>query len=229
MPRGSAALKLAERTVAIGPAPTAGRTEQITITAPRIRTAAFRLTGTAPYMQSRFSEKAMGKMKATQEAGSQARGKKTREARDFDSDYEAAKHISEDGWVGVPAGAFRTAMISACRLVGFKMTLAKLSIFIEGDGIDKIDGIPLVKINGTPEKNVAAVRNDSGVCDLRARPMWRKWHVDLRVQYDEDQFSLGDVTNLLARAGIQVGIGEGRPDSRASTGLGLGRFNITHR
>lgn len=198
----------------------------VAISAPRISTAEFTITGTSPYMQARFTEKAMAKMRATQEAGSQSRGKKVRDARDFAADYEAAKHISEAGWVGIPAGAFRTAMIDVCRLVGFKMTLAKLAIFIQSDGIDKIDGTPLVKINGTPEQNVSAVRNESGVCDLRSRPMWRNWTVKLRVEFDEDQFSLADVTNLLARVGIQCGVGEGRPNSRASTGIGFGRFAI---
>ena len=131
------------------------KTEAVTISAPRIRNAEFTLTGTAPYMQARFGEKALNKMMATQEAGSQSKGKKVREARDFNADYEAAKHISTEGWCGVPAGAFRTACIDVCRLVGFKMTLAKLSIFIEPDGFDKIDGTPLVRLQGTPEKNVS--------------------------------------------------------------------------
>ena len=202
------------------------KTEAVTISAPRIRNAEFTLTGTAPYMQARFGEKAMNKMKATQEAGSQSKGKKVREARDFNADYEAAKHISTEGWCGVPAGAFRTACIDVCRLVGFKMTLAKLSIFIEPDGFDKIDGTPLVRLQGTPEKNVSGVRNANGNLDLRTRPMWRKWSVKLHVKFDEDQFSLADISNLLARAGIQCGIGEGRPNSRMSTGIGFGTFKI---
>ena len=202
------------------------KTEAVTISAPRIRNAEFTLTGTAPYMQARFGEKAMNKMRATQEAGSQSKGKKVREARDFNADYEAAKHISTEGWCGVPAGAFRTACIDVCRLVGFKMTLAKLSIFIEPDGFDKIDGTPLVRLQGTPEKNVSGVRNANGNLDLRTRPMWRKWSVKLHVKFDEDQFSLADISNLLARAGIQCGIGEGRPNSRMSTGIGFGTFKI---
>ena len=202
------------------------KTEAVTISAPRIRNAEFTLTGTAPYMQARFGEKALNKMMATQEAGSQSKGKKVREARDFNVDYEAAKHISTEGWCGVPAGAFRTACIDVCRLVGFKMTLAKLSIFIEPDGFDKIDGTPLVRLQGTPEKNVSGVRNANGNLDLRTRPMWRKWSVKLHVKFDEDQFSLADISNLLARAGIQCGIGEGRPNSRMSTGIGFGTFKI---
>jgi hypothetical protein len=34
------------------------------------------------------------------------------------------------------------------------------------------------------------------------------------------------VTNLMQRVGLQVGIGEGRPDSRESAGLGWGTFAI---
>jgi hypothetical protein len=58
------------------------------------------------------------------------------------------------------------------------------------------------------------------------RPLWRKWSADVRIRFDEDQFALIDVTNLLARAGVQVGIGEGRPNSRMSPGIGWGTFEI---
>jgi hypothetical protein len=200
--------------------------EVATITAPRITLAEFAITGTSPYMQARFAEKAMQAMQAKHEAGSQAQSKKKRVARDFNADFEAAKHVSTEGWCGIPAGAFRTAMIDVCRLVGYKMTLAKLSVFIEPDGFDRVDGTPLVKIEGKPERNMAGVRNATGVMDLRVRPMWRNWKAKVRVKFDEDQFSLSDVTNLLARAGMQCGIGEGRPNSRESTGIGFGTFRL---
>jgi hypothetical protein len=35
-----------------------------------------------------------------------------------------------------------------------------------------------------------------------------------------------DVVNLISRVGLQVGIGEGRPDSKQSAGLGYGLFEI---
>lgn len=205
-------------------------TETVQIAAPRLRTAEFKLEGTAPFVQLRFSEKSMNLMMDKMKKGSQAKSKKERTARDFDDDFVQAQHISTEGWVGIPAGAFRAAMISACRLVGFKMTLAKLSVFIEADGFDKVDGVPLVKlIAGEPEKNVMAVRNATGVADIRCRPMWRKWGLKLRVRYDEDQFSLTDISNLLSRVGAQVGVGEGRPDSRESAGLGWGTFQISDK
>lgn len=186
----------------------------------------FRLRGTAPYVQARFSGKAMQAMMSKMAAGTTGRKGQAKPARDFDDDYQNAMHISTEGWHGIPAGAFRQAMISACRLVGFKMTLAKLSVFVQADGFDQVDGVPLIRIEGQPERIDMAVRNATGVADIRVRPMWRDWSVEVRVSYDADQFTLQDVTNLMQRVGLQVGIGEGRPDSRESAGLGWGTFAL---
>jgi len=202
------------------------KAEVVTISAPRIMTAEFKLIGTAPFVQARFSEKAKNMMMAKMAAGSTAKGKKVRDARDFDQDCQDALHIGVDGKNGVPAGAFRNAMISACRLVGYKMTIAKLSIFVDADTFDRVDGVPLVHLNGTWERMDMHTRNATGVVDIRVRPMWREWNINLRVKYDADQFTLSDVSNLLMRAGMQVGLGEGRPDSKSSNGLGFGTFII---
>lgn len=196
------------------------------IKAPDLRQVAFNIKGTAPYVQARFSEKAKQAMMAKMAAGGTSKGKKVRDARDFDADYRNAMHMSVEGWQGIPAGAFRQAMISACRLVGFKMTLAKLSVFVLADGIDKVDGIPLVRFEGKPERIEMAVRNETGVADIRVRPMWRDWKATVRVQYDADQFTRDDLANLMLRVGRQVGIGEGRPDSRSSSGIGWGTFDL---
>lgn len=200
------------------------RPQVISITAPQMETVQFRLIGTAPYMQARFSEKARNQMREKQAAGSVAGKGKARTARDFEKDYEQAMHRSKEGWIGIPASAFRAASISACRLVGFKMTLAKLSVFIESDGLDALDATPLVRIEGEPEVSELPVRNATGVIDIRVRPLWREWACTLRVRYDMGQFTRVDVANLIMRVGMQVGIGEGRPDSKQSAGLGYGLF-----
>src|SRR3990167_8873837 len=118
------------------------------------------IEGTAPYVQARFSEKARQTMRDKQVAGSTARKGTKREARDFARDFEQAQHRSTQGWVGIPASAFRNAMIDACRRVGFQMTRAKMSIFIEADGFDVVDATPLVRLAaGDPEQVEHAVRN----------------------------------------------------------------------
>jgi len=200
---------------------------RIEITAPNMGIALFKIIGTSPLMISSFTEKAINKMRAAQEAGSRAKSKKAREARDFEKDYRDAMHVSTDGWPGIAAGAFRTGMVDACRLVGYPMTRAKLAIFIEADGLDSVVKTPLVRIIGTPEMVIRAERNDDGSMDLRSRPSWTTWMINpLRVRFDQDMFSISAITNLLLRVGLQVGVGEGRPNSKNSTGIGYGLFSV---
>lgn len=201
---------------------------QVQIQPPKFERATLLIRGTAPYLQNKFSAKARLIIEETQRAGSRAQKGKKREPRDFEGDYEQAKHLSTEGWAGIPAPAFRNALISACRLAGFAMTRAKLSLFIEADGFDFDDGTPLVRITkGEAVRHEGYARNASGVVDLRWRPLWREgWEAMVSLRWDADQFSAADVVNLLSRAGLQVGVGEGRPDSPNSNGLGFGTFDL---
>lgn len=198
----------------------------VTIKAPNFQVAKFKIIGEDPLVIHAFSAKARQQMKTTQEAGQTAQGKKKREPKDFNKLYNEARHISTAGWDGLAAGALRAAMISACKVVGYKMTWAKLAIKIIADGSEKGTGMPLVRIYGTPEKHLGEARNDNGAIDLRVRPMWKQWHAFVRVRYDADMLTLTDVTNLLTRAGMQVGVGEGRPDSKNSAGCNWGTFTV---
>lgn len=201
---------------------------EIKISAPNIREAKFLIRGTAPLVVHKFSAKAKAMIRQKQEAGSLANKGKSKSAKDFEEVFQGARHISTEGWDGIPAAAFRAGIISACRLVGFKMTLAKLSIFVAADGFDETEGTPLVRIlsPAEPERNESMVRLATGVCDISVRPMWRIWGAELRIQYDADQFTAADVRNLLARVGAQVGVCEGRPDSKSSAGCGWGTFEL---
>lgn len=205
----------------------AKKAEIVVITPPRLETVTVHIRGLSPYIQHKFSEKAQAQIEAVQRAGTQARSKKKRDPKDFEAVYRSAQHRSREGWCGIPAPAFRNAAIDACRLVGYKMTHAKLSLFIEADGFDADDGTPLVRIGGEPEIHKGWGRNANGNPDLRWRPMWREgWEAFVRVRWDADQFSASDVGNLMMRAGMQCGIGEGRPSSPKSNGLGWGLFEV---
>lgn len=198
----------------------------VVIPHPNILTMLVKIKGTAPYVQHKFSKKVLDDMLQSQMAGSTSRGKKKRQGRDIQSDFKEAQHLDPKGNHGIPAPAFRSAMISACRLCGFQMTKAKLSVFVEPDTFDVDDGTPLVLIKGKPEMHQTAVRLETGVASIAVRPMWRKWDADVLVRFDADQFTKDDVVNLMARAGLQVGIGEGRPDSKKSHGMGWGTFEV---
>lgn len=201
--------------------------EAIAISPPNFETICLEIEGTSPLLQQAFPQKARAAMRAKMEAGSTAKKGAKRDPRNFEEDFRQAQHVSEEGWNGIPASAFRNACIDVCRMVGFKMTHGRMSIFCEADGLDKVDGTPLVKIiGGKPEQNEMPGRLATGVVDIRVRPMWRKWGAKLRLRYDADQFTASDVVNLLARAGQQVGVGEGRPFSKQSNGMGMGTFVI---
>lgn len=195
---------------------------------PDFRTLQLKIVGTSPLVVHRFSAKAMQEMRDTQEAGSTARSKKTRQPKDFDALFEGAKHISDEGWEGFHAAAFRNGAISACRLVGFKMTMARLAFMVEADGYDRVDGAPLVRLLNTEcEKWIAPVRlKTANTVDLRVRPLYRKWSALVNFRWDAGVFTADDIVNLISRVGQQVGIGEGRPDSKESNGIGYGLFSL---
>ena len=207
--------------------PETGRS--VTIKAPGFQTAVFKIKGTAPLVMHRFSAKTKQEMLLKMETGKAAGSKKNRDAKDTEATYNAARYISDAGWDGFHAGAIRNALISACRLVGFKMTLAKLSLFVIADGRDKTEPqIPLIRIIGKPTLQTDMARVETGQPYVTVRAAYHDWSAKITIRWDTDQFTLADVSNLLMRVGLQVGIGEGRPDSKNSAGMGWGTFEVSN-
>lgn len=203
--------------------------EKVTISPPNIKRMVFRIEGTAQFVQLKFSQKSRDTMMARMSTPAAAKKTKAaRSVRDYGAEFIAAQHIAVDGWNGIPAAAFRTAMIDACRTVGLAMTKAKMAVFVIPDGFDAEDGTPLVRLTSSaaPEKLESHVRNDTGVADVRIRAVWREWTADVMLEFDADMVDTSSVANLLNRAGWQVGIGEGRPFSKSSTGQGWGTFRL---
>lgn len=223
---GAAVAAVAEKKK--GGASAADPTPRSGISAPRfaVLTVPLKNAPGSPLVVNAFSAKARLIMRESQELGSLSKKRKAKDPKDFAAAYAGARHISRDGWDGVTCATFRNAMISACRLVGFKMTIGKLSVFVEADGNSVADGTPLVRIFGEPVPFEAVVRNQTGVADIRVRPRWDEWTAKLRIRYDREQMSDEDIINLLVRAGGQCGICEGRPDSSNSFGQGWGLFEI---
>jgi hypothetical protein len=200
--------------------------EHVVIPPARMRLREFVLIGETALVSNNFGKEMQDKMAAKQKQGSQAKKGAKRDPKDFEKDYRASMHISEDGWIGFPASCLRQAMVDACRTVGYKMTVAKMGVFVIAEGFDRDSGQPLVKIDGKPEMFTTYVRLADGSPDIKSRARWNKWKIKLTVEFDEDMFSAGDVANLLSRVGRQVGIGAGRPYSKTSCGQDWGRFSL---
>ena len=199
----------------------------VVISAPRFQRAEFSLIGQDVLVIHRFSAKLKAQMKAKMVEGKSASSKKDRSPKDIEQAFQDARYVSKDGWDGFHAAGLRNAMISCCRLVSFKMTMAKLSIFVEADGYDASEPqIPLVRIYGDAVKQEDMARVETGQPYVTVRAAYHDWKAKVRIRWDGDQFTLADVTNLLMRVGMQAGICEGRPDSKNSAGMGWGLFSI---
>lgn len=199
---------------------------RIEITPPNFQILPIRVEGTAPLMLHKFSEKMRKQIQEKQTTKDAT--KKKREPKDYAAEFNAARYIAEGKkWDGIPAGAFRAAMIRACsRVDGLPMTVAKGAFFLIAQGHDVTDSTPLIRIEGAVAHDTRPVRLESGVADLRNRPRYDSWACELQVQYDADLLSANDVANLLARAGSQVGVGELRPQGPNSYGGDFGTWRV---
>lgn len=205
----------------------ARESQAVSITAPKFERVEFSIVGTAFYVPHKFSVSKLIALQARQSEGDTAGTRKRRAPKDFEREAVESAYRSADGRWGIPATAFRGALVSACRICKFKMTMAKLSLFIETTLSDEGTGTPIVEIEGESESFVQQVRNETGVIDLRPRMRWYPgWRATVRVRYDAEILRAEDVANLMVRAGMQVGIGDGRPDSPASVGMCWGTFEV---
>jgi hypothetical protein len=208
-------------------AETNGGSTHVTLRPPNFKTAQFTIKGTAPLVIHRFSTKTKNQLKQKMEQGKAASSKRNREPKSTDASFQESRYISKEGWDGFHAAGLRNAMISVCRLVDFKMTLAKMSVFVVADGWDAEEPqIPLVRIYGKAVKQEDMARVETGQPYVTVRAAYHDWSAKVRIRFDADQFGIEDISNLLARVGLQNGLGEGRPNSKDGPGMGWGLFEI---
>jgi hypothetical protein len=181
------------------------------------KTISFWIRGTSPLIQHAWSEKGLRQMRMT----AAERKKQPKVARDPESEADAAMHKMEDGSPGFPMLAFKAALISAAHKdLGIEKTLVKKSLFLPSAYYEK--GL-IGQLEGSePVIREDIVRIGQNQTDLRYRPEFDQWRVNVIVQIDSDLLNEQDVINLVNRAGFSVGIGEWRPEK----GGEYGRFEF---
>lgn len=173
------------------------------------------IEGTSPLIQHKWSEKALTQMR---QKGS---GKKTkdRSARDPEAEAIAATYLTADGEPGVPLLALKSAIIAAAHKdIGVEKTLVRKGLFVKAPDATLVLPMKCSK----PIVREDHVRVGMGSADLRYRPQFDEWSVELTCEYDADLLQPGDIVNLIDRAGFGVGIGEWRPEK----GGEFGRFRV---
>lgn len=125
---------------------------------------------------------------------------------------------------GFRVEAFKNAAIDAAyskKWIPNKKSVKGL-FFIKPDFVDD-EGNQLVEIKGSiPEirEDIVILSGMSRTPDLRWRPQFTNWHVDLTIRFDEDGiYSLQDIVNMLNAGGRYSGVGEYRPEKDGQFGM----------
>ena len=117
--------------------------------------------------------------------------------------------------------AFKAALISAAHKdLGIEKTLVKKSLFLPSSYYQK--GLIGQLDASDPVIREDIVRVGQNQTDLRYRPEFDQWRVNIIVQIDSDLLNEQDVINLVNRAGFSIGVGEWRPEK----GGEYGRFQF---
>jgi len=183
------------------------------------RHVSFRIVGISPLIQHQWGEKAK-RMMREKHAGKKT---KTRDVRDPKKEFEEAAYRNRAGKFCIPAMALKSAIVGAAHKdLGVEKTLVRKALFLICDN-DKL--IPMDC--DEPEMVEDMVRVGQGSADLRYRPYFHRWTVDVKCEIDAELLTLDTLCVLVNRAGFGVGIGEWRPEK----GGEYGRFEIdtTHK
>ncbi len=181
-----------------------------------------RIEGLSPLITHHMGEKARKMLLATL----QNKKTKTREAKDPEAEFNAARYridengiFAKEGADAIPGYALKEAMVEAARHIqGLSMTAMRQLIFVElgRDGVPIQNGKGVFGIDLEPEMEESIQRQGgkgkgTGAPTPRFRPIYRDWAAEFDVQYNSDLVGEEEVINLINYAGFHSGLCEHRP------------------
>jgi hypothetical protein len=179
---------------------------------------AIAIKGVTPIIPHKWSEKAKAMMPGhpKRDEVQEKKGKHLPE-----QEAEECLYRLGDGRCGMPATAFKAAMIGACGLFeGITKVNTKLVLHVVGEGDEQ-----LVPIAGTLKLREDTPRNANGGADLRYRYMIVDWSATVRIRYIPSVISARSIVALLDAAG-KGGIGDWRPSAPKSATGTYGRWEV---
>jgi hypothetical protein len=173
-----------------------------------------RIVGKTPLIMHQWSEKAKKQMREKKS------GKKTKDRTPTDpvQECEDATYKLSDGDYGFPAVGIKACIREAAhRDIGVPRAMIGKAMFVFADS----DMLVRLETPGFIMRE-DVVRVGMGSADLRYRPEFDQWAMNLRIEYDSDILTADTIANMIERAGFGVGIGEWRPEK----GGDYGRFSV---
>ena len=185
----------------------------------QIETLQVPLIGTSPLIVNKFSEKAKREMLEKQ----LKTAKGLKEARDPAAEAEAGEHLTKDGLPAFPIIGLKAAIVSAARLLDFKMTQIRQAIAVSGDASAPLntafDGalcrdLVMEIIVPPNERNIRedVGRIGNGTAMLRYRYEYARWAAEAVISYNSEFLSEDQLAQLIHAGGQTVGLGEWRPE-----------------
>jgi hypothetical protein len=193
--------------------------ETITIQPLHIQRIVIPIKGTQPLITNKFSDEAAEKLAGSQ-TGPQIKAAKT--PRLPEAEFLAARYVlsadpsgAQDLDIcGFPAAGLKKAMVAAAmRVTEAKGTWVRAILNVEGE-----NGTGLVAIEAGPPKQQTDHVVQAGRGNLRYRPVFWPWSMNVAVTFNTDQIKAQDVVNLVQQAGFSIGIGDWRPEKNGQYG-----------
>jgi len=167
-----------------------------------------RLVGDSALIVHKWSDKAKKEIKGKQEQkAKQAKGKRNPEQEYKDSFY------MENGQYVYPTINFKKAAVNACSHVdGITKVLARGAFHVVSE---------FIPLEGKPNMREDMVRlgGMGSPADIRYRPEFKKWAVNLNVRFNVNVISPEQILNLFNTAGFAIGVGDWRPQRDGSFGM----------
>lgn len=172
------------------------------------------LEGVTPLIMHKFSAKSQKQMADKQ----QGKAQNKRKAKDPKEEFEGAIYWLDKAKkkYGFPSSAFKQAAVGACRYVqGVTMTHVKGAFHVLGDMVE----IKSRKKPAMREDTVRVGGFGKQVADLRYRPEFKDWKVQLEIRYNVNVITPEQIAHLFETAGFSVGVGDWRPEKNGQFGM----------
>lgn len=178
------------------------------------------ILGTSPLILNRMSEKAKHTLLlpgGPKSAIEKATTLKHNPVEEFQASPYTLRDTSAPTWLAILSTAFKGAIRSAALdMPGAKKSQVGRLTYIPGE-FAGIYGIPKLFMSVTRSADMARTP------DVRTRVIVPEWACYLRVTYVEPLIRAQAVANLLAAAGITIGVGDWRPEKGSGS---YGQFQI---
>lgn len=200
--------------------PVKKESDPIRLTDIQLQTLSVPIVGITPLLPQKWTNDALDQMRQKQQQGKTATIKKPKDP--LHNAHESTYWLSENV-PGIPAGAFKSAIVSACGLFkGIAKVHSKLMFVVEGEGPENL--VPIVDCKWEPRE--FQVRNATGVADLRYFNVIFPWRAVLNVTFPPALVEASAVASLVDAAGKFSGVGGYRPSAPKVASGTYGRWEI---